>query len=105
MGIAERRRRTALREHHYGGNSQSPQCNLKVGDIVLIEADTSRATWPLGKITEILTDKIGTVRLVKVLSKGNTILRTINKLIPLEISDEVEISHEFGEQKINREAA
>ena len=76
---------TSLREHYYGGNSASTTNKLQPGDIVLIEGDVHRMTWPLGKIVEILPDKNGTLRLVKVLSKGHVSLRTVEKLIPLEV--------------------
>ena len=62
-------------------------CKLQVGDIVIINnEDFNRSTWPLGKILSLIPDKYGIVRLVKVLSKGRENLRTVDKLIPLEIS-------------------
>ena len=76
---------TSLIEHHYGTDSTSIDYNLKAGDVVLIEGDQSRSTWPLGKIVALLPDRAGTLRLVKVFSKGIVSLRTIDKLIPLEI--------------------
>ena len=75
---------TSLREHHYG-NKKTSSC-LNPGDIVLIDCEASRANWPIGKVISIYPDKQGTLRLVKVLSKGNESIRTIDKLIPLEIS-------------------
>lgn len=77
---------TSLREHHYGGSAKVTSHNLKAGDIVLIAGHMPRAQWPLGKIEAIIPDKTGTLRLVKVFSKGSLSLRTIDKLIPLEIS-------------------
>ena len=90
---------TSLREQHYAGSSNVTSSKLKIGDIVLIEGDMPRAEWPLGKIEAIMPDKTGTLRLVKVLCKGNVSLRTIDKLIPLEISvDSTEESTNFPER-------
>ena len=77
---------TSLRERHYGDSKPTTDIPVKPGDVVLIESDTSRANWPLGKILSVHPDEHGTLRLVKVLSKGITSLRTIEKLIPLEVS-------------------
>lgn len=55
---------------------------------MLIDCGTGRSLWPMGIIVSLLPDKKGTVRVVKVLSQGKTSLRTIDKLIPLEISTE-----------------
>ena len=76
---------TSLREYHYGAKPGNKSSQLQVGDIVLIDCDNTRTSWPLGKIVELLPDKQGIVRVVKVLSKGNITLRTVEKLIPLEI--------------------
>ena len=94
---------TSLREHHYGGSHNVTPCKLKVGDIVLIVDDMPRAAWPLGKIEAIMPDKAGTVRLVKVLSKGKISLRTIDKLVPLEISvDSTEKITNLSERLVKR---
>ena len=78
---------TSLLEHHYGGNTQPASRTLKEGEIVLIKNDTNRSSWPLGKVVEVFPDKAGALRLVKILSKGNVSLRTVDKLVPLEITD------------------
>ena len=58
-----------------------------------------RAEWPFRKIEAIMPDKTGTLRLVEVLCKGNISLRTIDKLIPLEISvDSTEETTNFPER-------
>ena len=60
------------------------------GDIVLLKAEGQRCNWPLGKILKIIKDPDGIVRSVEVLSQGKISLRTIEKLIPLEVSDRSE---------------
>lgn len=54
-------------------------------------------------------ERYGTFRVVKVLSKGNISLRTVDKLLPLEISsdrtsEDAQIGHQ-GVQRPKRQAA
>ena len=77
---------TSLREYYYGANKPVSSNPLKPGDIVLVECDSSRADWPLGRVVSVHPDENGTLRLVKVNSKGVTSLRTVEKLIPFEVS-------------------
>lgn len=79
---------TSLREYHSGKKSSLSSQILKEGDIVLINCEGARSSWPLGKIVKLHPDKNGILRLVTVLSKGITSFRTIEKLIPLEICEE-----------------
>ena len=78
---------TSLREYYYGHKVTGPIRQLNVGDIVLIDCSTPRSTCPIGKVSEILPDKYGTLRVVKVLSKGVLSTRTVDELLPLEIND------------------
>ncbi|MPC97687.1 hypothetical protein E2C01_093012 [Portunus trituberculatus] len=80
---------TSLREHHYDGGTASVECRVQPGDIVLIDCDGPWTSWALERIVSLLPDKNGTVRVIKVLSKGNVTLRTIGKLISLEISSDM----------------
>ena len=64
----------------------------RVGDIVIVEDDGPRTSWPLGKITKLFPDKDNIIRKVEVFSKGGKYLRTLDKLIPLELH----ISGEMG---------
>ena len=57
---------TSLREYYHGHKMNGPIRQLNVGDIVLIDCSTPRSTWPIGKVSEILPDKYGTLRVVKV---------------------------------------
>lgn len=75
----------SLREKFYGAQDPDQKENIKVGDIVFVDAEGNRDTWPLGKITAIHPDRTGITRIVEVLSRGTTSLRTINKLISLEL--------------------
>lgn len=75
----------SLRERFYGAQPPSDKDTLHVGDIVIIETEGNRDSWPLGRITAKHPDKSGITRVVEVVSKGTTSLKTINKLIPLEL--------------------
>ena len=77
---------TSLREYYYGADKPTTSNPLKPGDVVLVECENPRAGWPLGRVISIHPDENGTLRLVKIKSKGVTSLRTVEKLIPFEIS-------------------
>ena len=59
--------------------------NLQMGDLVLVmDENTPRGQWPLGRITKTRPDRQGNVRSVEVLSKGSIKTRPITKLCLLE---------------------
>ena len=54
--------------------------NLAFGDIVLITTENSPLnTWPLGRVVEVLPDKKGLVRRVRVKVKGAVVRIPIDK--------------------------
>ena len=58
--------------------------NLQVGDVVLVvDRDTPRGKWPLGRVTELFPGKDGYTRVVKLQVGKNTLVRPIVKLCPL----------------------
>ena len=62
-------------------------CPLKIGDIVLVDLDSShRNLWPMGKIVELFLGSDGQVRSCRIEVKGALYERTLNKVVPLEIS-------------------
>ena len=91
----------SLRECHYGASSATNFYNLKVGDIVVVECDSPRREWPLGKVEELLPDQNGVVRSVKVKCKGVISLRTVNRLVPLEINNS-ESNEEISNLELDR---
>ena len=76
----------SLREKFYGNKCNQQKCPPKVGDIVIVASDENRADWPLGKITKLFPDNEGIIRVVQIFSRGNTYIKTLNKLVPLETS-------------------
>jgi hypothetical protein len=62
-----------------------PQRNLCVGDVVLIVDEiTPRNEWPLGRVVETLPGQDGLVRVVKVKTSKNILIRPVVKLCLLE---------------------
>ena len=60
--------------------------NLQVGDVVfLVEADTVRGKWPIGRIQKVYPGPDGLIRTVDVLIKGKVYRRPIVKLCKLPL--------------------
>ena len=75
---------TSLREKH-NYTHVVPSRVPEIGDIVLVK-DIDKGKFPLGKILDVLPGRDGQIREVRLLKKGTVIRITINKLIPLELS-------------------
>jgi hypothetical protein len=55
--------------------------NVKVGDIVLlIDANSQRGQWPLGRIERVFPGTDGVVRVVDIHVNGTTLRRPVAKL-------------------------
>ena len=65
----------------------TPRRNVQIGDIVLLVDNTPRTSWALGRITDVLPDKRGIVRIAKVKTKGTVLERPIDKLVMVLESD------------------
>ena len=71
-----------------------PRCNLKEGSVVLIrENNLTRMKWPMGVVVEAFSGNDGVVRSVKLKTSRGMVVRAVQKLHDLEISD-AEGSHE-----------
>ena len=67
----------------------SPTRNVHVGDIVLlVDQNTPRGSWLLGKVEETFPDRNGLVRNALVKTKSSTFLRPISKLVMVLEFDE-----------------
>ena len=80
----------SLREKFYGAQPPGQKTAPAIGEIVLVVNEGPRSNWPLGHIVELLPDNAGTVRLVSVMVGGRVVLKTLGKIIPLEIGLRVE---------------
>ena len=59
--------------------------DVQVGEIVIvISPDTTRGNWPLGRILEVYPWTDGRVRVAMVQVGEGTLVRSVNKLCPLE---------------------
>ena len=76
---------SSLREKFYGAQKPGQTITPGVGEVVLIVSDGSRSDWPLGRIVELLPDKTGVIRLARVMIRSKEVLKTMEKLIPLEV--------------------
>ena len=62
------------------------QPNFEVGDIVLlVDAQSHRNFWPLGRVTKVFTGRDGLVRSVEIRTSSGTLVRPISKLCRLEL--------------------
>ena len=76
---------TALRQRHLTP-SLNQRLDLQEGDIVLVENELTRDYWPLGRVLKLLSDSHNQVRAVEVWVNGKSIQRTLNHIVPLEVS-------------------
>ena len=61
--------------------------DLKVDDVFLvIQHDSPRGRWPLGRVTEVYHGRDGHTRVAKAACGVKTVVRSITKLIPLGIN-------------------
>ena len=89
-GVWKKEYLLSLREKHYGSCSSKIGTPLSVGQVVLIESDCSRGDWPLGRITALHCDGDNIVRSVEVFTDNKTSVKTVEKLIPLEVSEPID---------------
>lgn len=62
--------------------------SIKKGEIVLVESENKkRLNWPLAIFEDIILVRDGNIRVAKLRTKSNTMLRPIQKVYPLEIRD------------------
>ena len=76
----------SLRERHYGALPAENHSHIRVGEVVLLKSDQPRSQWSLAKIDSVYPDSEGVIRTVKVISKGQVSVKTIDKIVPLELS-------------------
>ena len=82
---------TSLRIQHAGRFKGSDKCQVKVGDVVLIDSDDlirNRLKWKLGIVTSLIRGMDGIVRSVNLKTGTGFTNRPIVKLYPIEVNDE-----------------
>ncbi|GFS87171.1 integrase catalytic domain-containing protein [Trichonephila clavipes] len=66
---------------------RQPRVKVSNGDIVLVATDNKkRIDWPLGHISQLILGRDGEVRLVRVQTSTNELLRPIQRIYSLEIA-------------------
>ena len=65
--------------------------DVQVGEVVIVVSpDTTRGNWPLGRILEVYPGTDGRVRVAKVQVGDGTLVRSVNKLCPLEYDIQID---------------
>ena len=91
-----------LRETHKLNGNKSAK--IEAGDVVLVQEDhAKRASWKIGIVEEVIRGKDGEIRGAKVRKAGKagkheSIKRPVQKLIPLEITNKLDLSNERSEE-------
>ena len=60
--------------------------SVTVGDVVLVQNDSPRNTWPFGVVEELIPGGDETVRAVRIRIRGGITNWPITKLYPMEIN-------------------
>jgi len=81
----------SLRERFQKISSQNPRWPQK-GELVLIHSESPKALWPIAIIVKVHFNEgqFPDTALVKTSHSGNTLLRSVSHLFPLETTEEVE---------------
>ncbi|CAL8069059.1 unnamed protein product [Orchesella dallaii] len=83
-----------LRNVKKGKTTREP----KEGDLVLIGYDNmKRIDWPVGRITQLIKGRDGNVRVVNVKTEDGTLTRPIQRIFPLEATDDKDDGDKVGE--------
>ena len=77
-----------LREKHYTVNNVDVRVP-KINEVVIVKVRDDRKSWELGKITDVVKGHDGKIREVRVLHDNVIKRMTLDKLIPLEVGDDV----------------
>ena len=68
--------------------------NLQPGELVLLDDDTHRKSWPLARVTKAVPGKDGVVRVAEIRTKDGSYTRPVARLLRLE--DDIESSQGEG---------
>lgn len=79
--------------------------DVEVGDVVLVGADNKkRFEWPLGRIMELIPGTDKKIRVAKVKTKNGILIRPLQRLFPLEVSNPSKLLSKSTEvvEKVNK---
>ena len=80
---------TSLREKHKNICANQNSYELKPGELVLLKIpELLRDDWPLGKVIKVFKDSNEVIRSLKVSVRGEIYRRSIEFIVPLELSSE-----------------
>ena len=78
---------TSLKQHHQATGINSQQ--IKKGNIILAHNDTTRITWKLAVIEELMKERDGLVHATKIRTGQERTNHPIARLVALEVSSDV----------------
>ena len=71
-----------------------------MGEIVLIGSEnTKRSDWPVGRVIEVCAGKDGINRVAKIKTKHGVLVRPLQRLFPLEVSNKVSVENNIELKK------
>ena len=77
--------REYLPELHRRQKWQQEMPNVQKGDIVMIlDENSPRGSWPIGRVDDVMTGRDGLVRSVRLSTRSTTLVRPITKIVLLE---------------------
>ncbi|GFX42285.1 integrase catalytic domain-containing protein [Trichonephila clavipes] len=74
----------------------------RIGEMVLIGNDNKkRLSWPIAKITELIPDRDGEIRTVRLKTQHGTVIRPVQRIFPLEVQAIANSDKELKEESIS----
>ncbi|GFX43590.1 DUF5641 domain-containing protein [Trichonephila clavipes] len=76
--------------------------NPELGEMVLIGNDNKkRLSWPIAKIIELIPDRDGEIRTVRLKTQHGTVIRPVQRIFPLEVQAIANSDKELKEESIS----
>ncbi|XP_015433580.1 PREDICTED: uncharacterized protein LOC107189534 [Dufourea novaeangliae] len=86
--LRRRFRSECLGKLSYKSKTRNLASVIGVGDVVLVgNDDRKRMDWPLARVMEVIRGKDGNVRVVRVKTPRGELMRPVQRLYPLEVSN------------------
>ena len=77
----------SLREKHYSSRS-GPNRTPKIGELVIVGLEQNRSKWTLGRVVDLVKGSDEKIREVLINCQNRVLRKTVEKLIPLELSQD-----------------
>ena len=77
----------SLREKHYSSRS-GPNRTPKIGELVIVGLEQNKSKWTLGRVVDLVKGSDEKIREVLINCQNRVLRKTVEKLIPLELSQD-----------------